>query len=289
VSFEQVLQALPDKLVLIFIVVSMFSFGLALTPRQVVTPLADIAATLKALVANFVLVPATAYLLVRGFRLQHDIAIGLVLLGCSAGDPFTPKLTKFAGGDGAYALGVMTLISTLTIVYMPIVVPLLLPGVTVDPVQIAKPLVVLVLLPLLIGFAVKRFYPHFADRFAPPLDRLASYIIIAMVTLYIVDDYKEFIALIGSRAILSSALLIVLSIIYGYVLGGRTQIHRNDLAIATGYRGVSAALAIAIRNFPTQHNVVLVALIQALLGVIIMLALIFGVMRRVNKAEAVTA
>jgi bile acid:Na+ symporter, BASS family len=251
-TFEQVLQALLNPVIATFIVDSTFALGLLLTVRQVVTPLTDVAATLKALVANFVLAPATAYVLVRGFHLQQDVAIAFILLGCSAGDPLCPKLTQFAGGDRAYSLAVMVLLSVISLVYLPIVVPLLLPGVDVNPVQLAKPLVVLILSPLLLGFAIKRWLPQLAERLAPPLDRLASYLVAALVINVVLVNYRGFIALFGSRAILSSILLLVLAAAYGYMLGGPTRIHKNDLALNTGYRGISAAVAIAITHFPAS-------------------------------------
>ena len=107
----------------------MFALGLELTLRDIVTPLRDVHATLKALVANFVLAPALAYLLVHGLELEHGLALGLILLACSAGDPFVTELSQSARGDAAYSLAVMTLLSVATVVYMPIMLPVLLPGV----------------------------------------------------------------------------------------------------------------------------------------------------------------
>ena len=57
-----------------------------------------------------------------------------------------PKLAELAKGNLAFAVGVMVLLMVMTVGYLPIVLPLLLPGVTVDPWQIARSLVLLMLL-----------------------------------------------------------------------------------------------------------------------------------------------
>ncbi len=77
---HEFLEKLPNWLVFAFVVDNMFALGLELTLRDIVTPLRDVGATLKALVANFVLAPALAYLLVHGLELEHGLALGLICL-----------------------------------------------------------------------------------------------------------------------------------------------------------------------------------------------------------------
>jgi predicted Na+-dependent transporter len=64
----------------------------------------------------------------------------------------------------------MVLMMVITVAYLPIVLPLLLPGVTVNPVKIAQSLVLLMLLPLAIGLFVKARYEATAAHVKPPLD-----------------------------------------------------------------------------------------------------------------------
>ena len=86
-----------------------------------------------------------------------------MLLGCAAGAPFLPKLAELAKGNLPFAVGAMVLLMVATVGYAPIVLPLLMPGVTVNPSKIAHSLVLLMLLPLAIGLSVKARYedwPH---------------------------------------------------------------------------------------------------------------------------------
>lgn len=281
-SFNQLLQELPNWLVFAFVVVNMLALGMELAVSEVVAPLRDIPLTARALIANFVLVPLTAYALVNGLRLEHGFALGLILMACSAGDPFVTKLSQSANGDKAYSLATMAMLSIVTCAYMPVVLPLLLPGIKVNPVEIVKPLVVLILVPLTIGLIIRAKAPGVAHRFAPPLDKLASILIYAAVGLFAVVHWSDIAAAFGMHAILAAIVLVALAAVYGYLLGGPSQVHRGDLAVNTAWRGVSAGLAVGINNFPKEHNMFTMAIIIVLVSAILLMPFASTFLRRKN-------
>jgi BASS family bile acid:Na+ symporter len=285
-SVKQLLLDLPNWLIFAFVVVNMLALGMELTIAEVVTPLRDVRLTVKALVANFVLVPLTAYALVNGLRLEHGFALGLILLACSAGDPFVTKLSQSARGDMAFSLAVMALLSIVTCAYMPVVLPLLLPGIKVDPVEIVKPLVVLILIPLIIGLVVRAKAPKAAERLAPPFDKFASFLIYAAVALFAVVHYADIAAAFGMHAILAATVLVAAAAFFGYLLGGPAQQHRGDLAVNTAWRGVSAGLAVGIKNFPTEHNMFTMAIIIVLVSAATLMPLSSTYLRRRNLADS---
>ena len=100
------------------------------------------------LLANFVLMPLAAVGLAALLRLDQPLGVGLLLLGAAAGAPFLPKLAQIAKGNLAFGVGLMVLLMVVTVGYLPLVLPLLLPGVSVNPAQIARSLFLLMLLPL---------------------------------------------------------------------------------------------------------------------------------------------
>jgi BASS family bile acid:Na+ symporter len=283
---HQLLLDLPNWLVFAFVVVNMLALGMELTVGKIVAPLKDVGLTVKALIANFVLVPLTAHLLVNGLRLEHGLALGLILLACSAGDPFVTKLSQSAKGDKTYSLAVMAMLSIVTVLYMPLVVPVLLPGTKVDPVEIAKPLVVLIIVPLVIGLVVRARAEHFAERWAPRLDRLASILIYSAVGLFAVVHYADIAASFGSHAILAAIVLVGTGALYGYLLGGPNQLHRSDLAVNTAWRGVSAGMAVGIKNFPDEHNVFTMAIILVLVSAAILMPLAATYLRSRNLVHS---
>ena len=146
-----------------FVVSSMLAMGAGLTVSQIAEPLRNVRLVVLALLANFVVMPLGALGLAKVLSLDEPFGVGLLLLGCAAGAPFLPKLAELAKGNLAFAVGAMVLLMVVTVGYLPIVLPLLLPGVTVNPWKIARSLLLLMLLPLAVRPALKARYgtwPH---------------------------------------------------------------------------------------------------------------------------------
>lgn len=287
-SFHDFIEALPSWLVFLFVLVNMFGLGLSLTVSQILSPLKSISTIVKALIANFVLVPLIAFGLAHLLNLEHSRAIMLILLACSAGDPFTTKLTQSANGDKAYSLAIMVMLSVGTILFMPVLLPLLLPGVSVNPIEIMKPLIVLILIPLIVGLMMKVKLPVFSDKWAPRFDKMGSVIIVTAVILFAFVHYSDIVESFGSHTVLACLLLVPAAFVIGYLLGGPGLIKKGDLALNTSYRGASAAMAVGIRNFPGNQNIFTVAIIMVLVSVLILLPLASSWLRRKNNKSTLT-
>lgn len=152
--------------------ITMLAF--VVSSRQIVTPLRDGKLVLLALLANFVLMPLAALAIARLLRLDQPLGIALLLLGAAAGAPFLPKLAGIAKGNLAFAVGLVVLLMVLTVACTPLVLHLLLEGVSVDPMKIARSLVLLMLLPLGAGLAVNPRFGSAAERMRAPLNRISS-------------------------------------------------------------------------------------------------------------------
>lgn len=252
---------------LLFIVTSMLAMGMSLTMGQILQPLKNVRLVLLALLANFVLVPLLAYVITLVLPLEQSLKIGLIVLATAAGAPFLPKLVQGAKGNIAYGVGLMVLLMVVTIVYMPLVLPLLLPGVAVHPWDIAKSLIVLMLIPLAIGLLFKSHSPDSADHWQPLMNKVSS---VAMLLLLVVGlglNVANIIDLIGSWGILALLLFIVGSLLIGFVCGGRDPAVRSVMGLGTAQRNVSAAILVSAQNFggTTTLPFVLVAAILLLL------------------------
>jgi predicted Na+-dependent transporter len=117
---NDVIQVLANLATLIFVISSMLALGLSLTIQQILNPLKDINLVVRALVVNFVLVPAVALLLKMVIPLDPSLGIGLILLATAAGAPFLPKLAQAAKADVAFSVGLMVLLMVVTVIYVPL-------------------------------------------------------------------------------------------------------------------------------------------------------------------------
>jgi BASS family bile acid:Na+ symporter len=255
-----------------FVVSSMLAMGASLTVSQIFDPLRNVRLVVLALVANFVLMPLGAFALAKVLWLDEPLGVGLLLLGCAAGAPFLPKLAQLAKGNLPFGVGAMVLLMVITVAYLPIVLPLLLPGVTVNPVKIAQSLVLLMLLPLAIGLFVKARYDATAARVKPALDWLSNVSLILLMVLITVVNFDKVLQVFGTRGILAGLLFIALGFCIGWLLGGPGKDTRTVLALATAQRNIAAALVVGSQSF-SDPKVVVMVIVVAIVGLIILMPL----------------
>ena len=223
-TLQEFFTAIAQISGLLFIVASMLAMGLSLTIQQIVAPLKNVRLVVLALLANFVLVPLLAYIIMLIIPLDQSLKIGLVVLATAAGAPFLPKLAQGAKGDVAFSVGLMVLLMVVTIIYMPIVLPLLLQGVSVNPWDIAKSLIVLMLTPLVIALLIRSHSPDVAEHWQPVMNKISS---VAMLILLVVGlglTASDILSLIGSGGLLALLLFIIGSLLIGLLLGGRDPV-----------------------------------------------------------------
>ena len=255
-----------------FVVSSMLAVGLSLTLRQIADPLRNVRLVAMGLVANFVLMPFVAVALGRFLRLDPPLAVGLVILGTAAGAPFLPLLAKLSKGNMAFAVGKMVLLMILTVGYMPLVLPYLLEGVSVDAAKIARSLLLLMLLPLGIGLAVKARWEAAAARIKPVLDRVSSVSLVLLIVLLTVTNFENMLSVFGTRGILAGILFLAFGFAIGYVLGGPARETRKVLGLGTAQRNIAAAIVVAGQNF-SDPKVVVMVVVVAIVGLLLLMPL----------------
>src|SRR6266850_5108037 len=182
-----------------FVVSSMLAMGAGLTVSRISEPLRNARLVVLALLANFVLMPLGAFALAKMLWLDEPFGLGLLLLGCAAGAPFLPKLAELAKGNVAFSVGLMVLLMVITVGYLPLVLPVLLPGVSVNPAKIARSLFLLMLLPFAAALAVNAKFPAVAVRVRPMLNRIANLSLILLVTLLVAVNIKSVLGVFGTR------------------------------------------------------------------------------------------
>ena len=268
----ELMQKLVPVCMLGFVLSSMLSMGLGLTLGEIATPLRSVRRVVMSLLANFVLVPLVALGLAALLRLDEPFGVGLLLLGSAAGAPFLPKLTQLAKGNLAFAVGLMVLLMVITVGFLPLVLPLLLSGVSVDSAKIARSLFLLMLLPLAAALVVKARFPAAAARTRPILDRISNLSLILFTLLLITVNLNNVLAVFGTRAILAGLLFIIISFGIGWLLGGPEPDARRVLALGTAQRNIAAALVVAAQSFEDPKVVVMV-IVVAIVGLLILMPL----------------
>lgn len=271
----------------IFVVSSIAAMGLNLTIREVLAPWKKKRLLAVSLIANFLLVPAFALLIITIIPLQPALAAGLMIVAAAAGAPSLPKAMDIVGGNVAYAVGLTMVLILATILLMPIVLPFLIGGVMVDQSSTALYLVVFMLTPLIITMAIRAWLPRLAKRIYLVIDRVSDLSIIAVLLIYTLylftsDFSVRAGALLGLEGTLVAALFILGSFGIGYVAGGPDPRNREVLAFGTGFRNVSAALVVVSANF-SNPQILFMILVIAAFGIVFMM-IIGGWLYRKKKS-----
>ena len=247
-----------------FVACSMVTIGLGITLSELIEPFKNTKMVVLSLISNFVLVPIFALGMVWAIPVSEGVRIGIILLSLSGGAPFIPMIVAIAKGRIGDAVGLMVLLVIVTIFYMPIVVPILLPGVTVSSWDIAKSLIYSMLIPLLLAIFVKARYSDIAARIQPLFEKLTNImlfvLIVAMTYLY------AKIIISAATALLITLLFFLGAMAIGYFTGGKKSHTRFMLSVGTGLRNPPIAMLVASQYFSSEPLAALVALLNAIIG-----------------------
>jgi predicted Na+-dependent transporter len=273
------LQWLVKVTLVVFVVSSMLSIGLAVQRAQIVAPLRSPAWILRALVANFVLAPVVALSIGAVLPIDPGYELGLLLLGFAAGAPLLPKLAEAGRADVASATALMVLLMAASVVVMPLALPLFVKGAQVNPWQIAAPLVVLMLAPLALGMAARSLAPRIGARLLPVLTKTSNIGFVAVVLLICGTNLTALAAVLGSGAIGAAILFVVLLFAGAWALGEPHPAGRRLMGYATAGRNVGAALVTAgASGAEPKATVMLIA--TGVVGLVSLLAVTTWVRRR---------
>lgn len=267
----EILSAILQVSLLVFVVSSMLAMGLSLTVGQIIEPLRSVRLVLIALAANFIAVPLIGWGLGELLSLDEGLAIGLTIMATAAGAPFLPKLAGAAQGDMAFSVGLMVLLMVVTVGYMPVVLPLLIEGVDVDPAAIASSLIFLMLLPLAIGLGVRWRYESMAEGLQPLMTQTSTIAIAALLGAGVIVNFDDIVDLIGTGGFIAILLFLAISGAIGYVGGGSDPGTRSVLGLGTAQRNLSAALVVGGQNFSDTPGVITFIIVAGIVGLIVLL------------------
>ena len=276
----ELLAALLNLSVLVFAVTSMLSVGLSYTLGEILGPLRNVSGVLRVLLANFVLVPLLAYLVLQVFPLERPYAVGLMLVATAAGAPFLIKLTERSAGNLAISATLLVILLPATVVYMPLVVPLLVPEAEVSAWAIARPLVVTMLLPLAVGLLVRGQSQFWAERLQPVMGTASSIALIVLVAATLLLNLGGILGVFGTGAILAAAALVLGAFAAGFALGPNPE-SRDELGLASAQRNIAAATVVATQAVGDADVLVMVVVTS-----LVTLALLFPIASVLRRREA---
>lgn len=282
----------PVKIVALVLIISlMLQTGFSVNRASLKAMLTDYGLLGRALLANFILVPLFALLLVRAFHLDDFVAIAILLMAIAPGVPFLPLAGgRSRGGSLGFAITLALLMPALSVITAPITAGLVLPSGAAAHFPVGSTIVSLVifqLVPLLAGMVIADRSPSFAAKLQRPLLVIFGVCVAVLLALLAPMIVKSVASVYGSYAIITALLVVLFSAATGWLLAGAEPHDRNTLTIATTLRNVGLASLVATQSFPgtaAEPTVVVYLIVQVVVATLV--GRYFG---RSLKMQATTA
>lgn len=148
--------------------VVMFGMGLTLKPVDFKLVVTKPLPVIIGIAAQYTIMPLVAFGIAYLLRLPPELAAGLVLLGSVPGGTASNVMVYLARGNVALSVA-MTSFSTML---APIMTPLLLyllagQWLPVNPVAMFLSIIQVIIIPIILGFLVQRFFPVAVEKVLP--------------------------------------------------------------------------------------------------------------------------
>lgn len=243
----------------------MFGMGLTLQPVDFALVFKRPLPVFIGVVAQYVIMPLLAIIVVWLLRLPAEVAVGVILVGCSPGGTSSNVVSYLSRGDVALSV-TMTSVSTL---FAPIFTPLLtlwLAGEMMDVSAgaMAWSIVQVVLVPVVAGLVVRLLLPGVVKAVLPVLP-WASVIAISMIVAIVVSGSRDQLATAGLTVLVAVILHNTFGYLLGYLTGKVTrqpETTRRTMAVEVGMQNSGLAASLA-----TQYMTPLAALPAAVFSV----------------------
>lgn len=227
--------------VVVFTVANLMAGGLECDLKEALKWLRSPKLLLPSLIWGWVVGPALAFLIILILPLSEGHAAGLILISLAPIAPFLPLAAMKAQGDLTFTGAYILLGTVVTVVLMPLMAPLLIKGLTLSAWPLAKPLIILVLIPLLIGIVIRFYKPTVAAKIFKPVKKIGGIFLLLCLgtTLWIYG--AQMLDTVGSFAPGAWVIFMVVMAVVPYLIGfSLEQRQRSVMAIGQSSRNISA-------------------------------------------------
>lgn len=218
-------------------------------------------ATLVGLFLQFILLPATTFLLVIIIQPSPSIALGMMLVAACPGGNISNFMTHLAKGNTALSVSLTSIGTMLAIIMTPFNLQVwasfypptasILHDVSLNPWEVFKTIAVLIGIPLILGMTVSQKYPKVAktlSRRVKPLSILMFVAFVLVAFLGNIDAFFQFIHLVVLLVFIHN--LVALSLgFYGAKVFGLSSENRKTLSIETGIQNSGLGLILIFGFF----------------------------------------
>ena len=186
------------------------------------------------------------------FGLPKEIAVGLVLTGAAPGAMTSNVISYLSRGDVAYSVSLTALATLLSPVLTPLITLLLIgERVPIAFFPMFLTIITTVVVPLLLGFVVRKNLPRFVERNAD-LPASVSITAIVVITSYVVARNKGNLNIATAIVFIAVIVHNLLGMLLGFFAGAAAKFdfrRKKTLAIEIGMQNAGLGVVLALKHF----------------------------------------
>ena len=271
-----------DIALVLFVMSTMLSIGLSVNLKQIKGILSNYKLMTKGLLANFLIIPLVAWIIVQVIPMDKSISTGFLLVSVCAGAALGPKFAQMAKSDIALAATMMFILSVLTAFITPFWLGVFFgsagdstssDGFTTPSNHTSRiliELIILYLVPMLLGILINNRYPD-RVKIRTLLEKVSTILLIVVAAIVLMTNLSDIYQyIVGTLGIIISLVSVMIYGTLGYILGGPRISTKRSLAFDTAIRNDAVALLIATQSFSDQPNVAVVVVVFGLTQIIVM-------------------
>lgn len=234
---------------------TMLGIGCLLSVKDFIPILQKPKLALLGTLAQFVIMPVLAFVIIKILNLPAVLAVGLILAAAVPDAMASGVMSYLAEADVALSVA----LTTATTLVSPVVTPALtyFLGRQYIPIQfwpMMKSILIMVILPLLLGLGIQHKFHKFTTRIKPVFPALST-LFIAFICGLVVALNKEALAKVTGMIFAAVISLNVLGLIFGYLAGKVFRFNlaqRRTLAINVGMQNAGMGAVLAIKHISCE-------------------------------------
>ena len=246
---EIVTKIAPIALALI-----MLGLGLGLTTQDFTRVLRNPKDFLVGFIAQLIILPIVAYLLIKILNTPTEIALGVMIIAAAPGGITSNVLTKFAKGDVALSISLTAIISIISIITVPLIVftsanilGIDLVSQEINLTSTALKMAGVVALPVILGMIIRNFADNFISSKISFIDKITGFLfLIVFIAIWIEEKENifEYLSQAGLVVLILNVVMMLIAYNIAKIFASGTE-QKKCIAIECGLQNGTLAVFVA--------------------------------------------
>ena len=286
-----------DSLWLVNLTLLLVMFGVALDIK-----VSDFTNLLKSpkvvivgIISQFLLIPLVTFLLILIIKPHASIALGMIMVAACPGGNISNFMTKLANGNIALSVSLTAFASVASLVMTPLNFAIwgsfyeptadILKTVSVDPLEVAKFVLLILGIPLVIGMIIQNYYPKTATKLSTVLKPVSILIFLTFIIVAFynnLDVFMEHIHYVLLIVLLHNTVLFITGFYFAKI-NSLSYLDQKTLTIETGIQNSGLGLLLVFSFFDGLGGMALLVAFWAIWDIVSGLLLAFFWYPKTNK------